>query len=92
MMANRKIVAMMIGTIPAYSISRNKNQGPTQCKGVCGPRNPRFKDVQTGTKRCLEGKTNNQISGISGSAPTRVLDDYFFRHTAKNDIGRAVIK
>ncbi len=31
-------------------------------------RNPRFKDVHTGTKRRLDVKTNDRDSGISGSA------------------------
>jgi hypothetical protein len=31
------------------------------------PRNPRFKDVHTGTKRRLDVKTSNRDSGISGS-------------------------
>jgi hypothetical protein len=33
-MANRKIVAMMIGTIPEYSVSRNKKQEPTLQKST----------------------------------------------------------
>jgi hypothetical protein len=33
------------------------------------PRNPRFKDVHTGTKRRLDVKTSNRDSGISGSDP-----------------------
>ena len=36
------------------------------------PRNPRFKDVHTGTKRRLDVKTSNRDSGISGSAWDRL--------------------
>ncbi len=34
---------------------------------ACRPRNPRFKDVHTGTKRRLGDKKSNRDSGISGS-------------------------
>ncbi len=35
------------------------------------PRNPRFKDAHTGTKRRLDVKTSNLDSGISGSVCNR---------------------
>ncbi len=44
------------------------------------PRNPRFKDAHTGTKRCLDVKMNNRESGISGTAldAAQTCDDRSF--------------
>jgi hypothetical protein len=47
----------------------------TKIVATCRPRNPRFKDVHTGTKRRLDVKTSNRISG---SGNMRIYDAMFW--------------
>ncbi len=53
-------------------------------EATCRPRNARFKDVHTGTKRCVSVKTSNRDSGISGSGnmqtPKSQIWRCFIRH------------
>ncbi len=58
------------------SIPQMKQQPSVSSLSVAArPRNPRFKDAHTGTKRRLDVKTSNLDSGISGSGRSWVVRD-----------------
>jgi len=76
----RKITQCIIAHRPKRFVSRCAISAV-----VSRPRNPRFKDAHTGTKRRFEVKRNNRESGISGTGCIYLPENHNIHHRTSTD-------